>query len=270
MLADTHCHLNFDSFDEDREAVIERARQAGVERILNPGIDVASSRAAVALADRFPVVYAAVGVHPNDLTGWSDGTLDELRSLAGHRKVVAIGEIGLDYYRDRAPHDLQQRVFREQLALAADLDLPAVIHIRNASGIQRQAVQDTLGILKKWQAELAGKDAILAQNPGVLHSYSGNEREARQAIDLNFYLGFTGPVTFRNAPEVQQLVAGLPLDSMLIETDAPFLTPHPFRGKRNEPARVRLVAEKIAELHRLPLEIVAASSTSNAQRLFHW
>lgn len=263
MLADTHCHLDFDLFTPDREAVIARARQAGVDRILNPGIDLESSRAALELAEKYDIVYAAVGVHPNESTTWDGDTLRTLRELASHPKVVAIGEIGLDYYRDRAPRDLQQKVFQEQLMLAAELSLPVVIH-------NRQASDDVMEILKEWQVELMGANVLLAEHPGVLHSFSASEQAAHEAIGLNFYIGITGPVTFKNAPDLQQLVAHIPLDRLLIETDAPFLTPHPHRGERNEPAYVRFVAEKIAELHNLPVEMVSNSTSINAGRLFHW
>ena len=263
MLVDTHCHLNFEAFDDDRQAVLERARQAGVERILNPGIDLPSSRAAVQLAERYPQVYAAVGVHPNEALSWTDETLQELRELAKHPKVVAIGEIGLDYYRDRAPQDEQRAIFSRQLLLAAEFDKPVIIH-------NREATEDVLKILTDWQMELVGGSPLLAQLPGVLHSFSYGEDAAREALRLNFFLGFTGPVTFRNAPDLQKLVSDLPLEKVLVETDAPFLTPHPHRGKRNEPAYVRLVAEKIAELHGLPFEIVANITSENAERLFRW
>jgi TatD DNase family protein len=208
-------------------------------------------------------VYAAVGVHPNDALTWQADTLAQLRESAADSKVVAIGEIGLDYYRDRAPRDLQRRVFLEQLALAAEIDLPVVVHNREATG-------DTLEILAGWQAELRESGSPLADRPGVLHSYSQAEEPARQAMALNFYIGFTGPVTFRNAPDLQRVAAALPIDRLLVETDAPFLAPHPQRGKRNEPAYVRLVVEKIAELKEMSFDSVASITTANAERLFRW
>lgn len=251
-----------------------RARQAGVVRILNPGIDLPSSRAAIDLADRFSEVYAAVGVHPNDALTWDDGTLDELRRLAQHPKVVAIGEIGLDYYWEKAPHDVQQRILRQQLELAGELGLPVVIHTRSARVDEMigggQATQDALAFLSDWQAELARAASPLAERPGVLHSYSGDVETARQATGLNFWIGITGPVTFKNAPVLQQVVASLPPERLLVETDAPFLTPHPHRGQRNEPAYVRFVAEKIAQIQNLPFDYVATATTMGAGRLFHW
>lgn len=270
MLSDTHCHLNFNTFHEDRDEVIARALQSGIRQILNPGVDLTSSRAAVKLADTYPLVFASVGVHPNEALSWNEHTLDELRILSMHPKVVAIGEIGLDYYRNRSPHDLQQHVFRQQLTLAEQVGLPVVIHTRDASASDRQAMHDVLDILESWWLALQTSGSNLAQRPGVLHSFSGDGRAAQQAIQNGFYIGITGPVTFRNAPGLQQLVATLPVERLLIETDAPFLAPHPHRGQRNEPAYVRLVAEKIAEIHHLPFNRIAEVTSYNAERLFHW
>jgi len=263
LFVDTHCHLNFDSFENDRQEVLERARQAGVRRILNPGVDLASSRAAVELAQSHEQVYAAVGVHPNDALSWNEGTIDALQELAEHPKVVAIGEIGLDYYRDRAPRDLQMKIFGQQLLLAERVGLPVVIH-------NREATADILGMLEEWQMGLMATSPMLADRPGVLHSYSDNEANAMQAIDFNFFIGITGPVTFHNAPGLQHVVTALPIERLLTETDAPFLTPHPHRGKRNEPAYVRIITEKIAQLRDLPVEIVAEIIENNAGRLFNW
>jgi TatD DNase family protein len=263
LFVDTHCHLNFDSFENDRQDVLERARQAAVRRILNPGVDLASSRAAVELAQSNEQVYAAVGVHPNDALSWNEGTIDALEELAEHPKVVAIGEIGLDYYRERAPRDLQMEIFGQQLLLAERVGLPVVIH-------NREATADILGMLEEWQMGLMATSPMLADRPGVLHSYSDNEANAMQAIDLNFFIGITGPVTFHNAPELQHVVTALPIERLLTETDAPFLTPHPHRGKRNEPAYVRIITEKIAQLRELPVEIVAEITENNAGRLFNW
>jgi TatD DNase family protein len=263
VLVDTHCHLDFNSFDSDRQQVLERARQAGVEKILNPGINHDSSQKAVALADTTPEVFAAVGVHPNDALDWQKDTITALRTLATQGKVVAIGEIGLDYYRNRAPRELQRQVFSEQLSLAAELGLPVIIH-------NRDAMADLMQILIEWHESLVASSSHLAERPGVLHSYSEGESPARDAVALNFCVGFTGPVTFRNAPDLQRVAAALPVERLLVETDAPFLSPHPYRGKRNEPAMVRLVVEKIAELHHVPYESIASITTANASRLFQW
>ena len=263
MLVDTHSHLDFNSFDEDRDQIIDRAREAGIIRILNPGINLQSSEKALKLADKYPEVYAAVGVHPNDGSSWEAGTISQLREFTTHQKVIAIGEIGLDFYRDRTPHDLQKIMFQEQLDLAAELDLPVVIHTRDS-------LDEVLRILAVWCKGLADSRSKLQDRPGVLHSFSGDLVGAGQTTALKFLVGITGPVTFRNAIELQDLVIRLPLQDILIETDAPFLTPHPYRGKRNEPARVKLVAEKIAGLHQEAYNIVTDVTTANAARLFEW
>ncbi|MFM8322129.1 MAG: TatD family hydrolase, partial [Chloroflexota bacterium] len=221
MLVDTHCHLNFESFDQDRPLVIERARQAGVLRILNPAIDLATSRAAAALAGSLPEVYAAVGVHPNDAHTWQAAALPELRRLAAQPKVVAIGEIGLDDYWKTVPPAVQQQAFQDQLTLAGELDLPVVVHIRNDPAAGSQTTQTALGMLGEWQR------ARRSDRPGVLHSYSDSPELALQAVELGFRIGVTGPVTFKKAELLRQVVTRLPLEALLIETDAPFLTPHP-------------------------------------------
>lgn len=275
MLVDTHCHLNFDSFAADRPAVIERARRAGVGRILNPGIDLPTSRAAIALAEAIPEVYAAVGLHPTDLPelapdAWA-ALWAELRALAGHPKVVAIGEIGLDDYWQQIPRPAQERALQAQLELAAAVGRPVVIHVRNARAPgARRATQDALAILGEWQRGLQAAGSPLAARPGVLHAYSDTLELARQAVALNFCIGIAGPVTFKNAAELQRVAAGLPLSALLIETDAPFLTPHPQRGQRNEPGYVAYVAEKIAGLRGLAPEQFAPIIAENAERLFLW
>lgn len=270
MLVDTHCHLYFDSFEDDREEVLNRARQAGVGRILTPGIDLKTSRTAVELADETEEVYAAVGFHPTELNAWKPEYLLELRRLAQHPKVVAIGEIGIDYYHDRSPKELQARILREQLELAADLVLPVVIHLRNKSLSDRQASADLLEILTGWQQDLAATGSALAGRPGVLHSFSDDLETASRAFHSGFCIGVTGPVTYKNAAMLRELVAGAPLENLLIETDAPFLTPHPYRGKRNEPAYVRFVAEKIGEIRAQPYEVIAERTGESAGRLFNW
>jgi TatD DNase family protein len=262
-LADSHCHLDFNLFDPDRDAVLERALSSGVERMLNPGVDLASSRSAIELAGRYEPVYVAVGVHPNDALTWDDQTLAELRRLAQHPKVSAIGEIGLDYYRKNTPPDWQRRVFRMQLELAGELGLPVVIH-------SRESISELLPLLSGWVAELARAGSPLAAHPGVLHSFSADLDSAREAISLGFFIGFTGPVTFPKAHELRQVVTGLPLESILIETDAPFLAPQEHRGERNEPSYVRFVADKIAQLHGRQADEVCAATYENARLLFKW
>jgi TatD DNase family protein len=262
-LTDTHCHLDFRLFDADREEVLKRCQEAGVNRILNPGIDLETSRTAIRLAEQHPGIYAAVGVHPNDGNSWNADTLAELKVLAEHPKVVAIGEIGLDFYRDQTDYSLQVQIFKDQLGLAAEMGLPVIIH-------SRKAVREVLDILSEWRQGLIQDGSALADQPGVLHSYEGELDLALQAIDMNFYLGVGGPVTFRNAPDKKALISALPLDIMLLETDAPFLAPQPHRGERNEPAYIRWVADEIATLTNTPISSVARVTTNNAARLFAW
>ncbi len=263
-LTDTHCHLNLNTFQGNLEPILERAWERGVGRILIPGIDVETSRAAVSLAERHENLYAAVGVHPGDASIWQNGTLGELRELARHPKVAAIGEIGLDYYRDRSPRPLQRDVFQAQLTLAGELNLPVVIH-------NRDAIDDVWNDLSAWQAGLTRNESALAGRPGVLHSYDGTLEAAQRAIANGFYIGISGPVTYKNARERQGIVSALPLEHLLMETDAPFLTPHPYRGRwPNEPAYVAFVVEKVAELHELPLETIIQTTWNNAAQLFNW
>ena len=249
-------------FDEDRDAVIARAKEAGVVAMVTIGVDLAHSRAAVALAEQYDEIYATVGVHPNDCADFGPETLAELRNLAGRPNVVGIGEIGLDYYWDRAPVEQQKRAFRDQLALAADLGLPVVIH-------DREAHEDVRAELRAWAREVL-PGTRLAQRPfvGVLHSFSGDLAMAEEAYEWGFVLGLSGPVTFKNARALQALVRELDRERVIIETDAPFLSPHPYRGKRNEPARVALVAEKLAELWGMSVEDVAELTTAATRRLF--
>jgi TatD DNase family protein len=270
-LIDSHAHLDSRQFDGDREAVIARAHQAGLVAIVNAGANLESSRAAVALADRHDLIYATVGIHPHDAKTLTPAALAELRALASHPKVVAIGEIGLDYYWEAAPHDHQQRVFRAQLDLAAELELPVVIHLREKdNAADGPCFEDAMSILEGWVAGLGADKEALRKNPGVLHSFSGSLPTAQRAIGLNFCIGVTGPVTFKNAQQKQEMVAQLPLEYLLIETDAPYLAPHPHRGKRNEPAFVAEIADKIAQLQSRSREEVAVVTTNNAARLFSW
>lgn len=263
MLTDTHCHLYFNLFQEDLNAVLERALEKGITRILVPGIDLETSKQAIALSEQYPGLYAAVGIHPNELSGWDTGTIEALRELAAHPKVRAIGEIGLDFYREHSPHDLQKEALQAQLALASELSLPVVIHNRESWG-------ELWPMLSSWQAGLAQSGLALADRPGVLHSFDGTLESAQSAIAQNFSIGISGPVTFKNAPERQELVAALPVDHLLTETDAPYLTPHPYRGRRNEPAFVAFVLEKIAELQHEPAAVLEEILYRNAERLFRW
>lgn len=243
LLVDSHCHLDLAHFDEDRAAVLERARAAGIGLIVIPGIDVAQCRGALALAEATPELYVAVGVHPNSSGEFSPATVEELRRLTAHPKVVAIGEIGLDYYWDRVTPEQQAVAFRAQLALAAEMGLPVIIHNRDAS-------DDVAAILEEWVSSEEFRNSPLAIRPfaGVLHAFGGDVALAERAYSWNFVLGIAGPVTFKNAHQMHELIPQLQPDRLLIETDAPYLTPHPYRGKRNEPGYVALVADKVAEL----------------------
>lgn len=259
MLVDTHIHLNWDSYDADRDEVLARAQAAGVTRFINPGVDIDSSHAAVALAAKYPgVVYAAVGYHPNDTLGFELSWLDDIATLAKAPGVVSIGEIGLDYYWDKSPHADQRRAFEAQLDLAAALELPVIIHNREAS-------PDVVPILEQWASGLTGR---LREHPGVLHSVSAPPALAERALAAGFYLGFTGPITYKNADQTRHVAANTPLDRILVETDGPFLTPHPHRGKRNEPAYIPLMVERLAAIKLLSVEEMGAATTRNAERLF--
>lgn len=217
------------------------------------------------------MLYAAIGVQPNESLTWDNASISALRELSTNPNIVAIGEIGLDYYWEAAPHNHQQRVFREQLELATELEFPVVIHLRDKDDAADGACyEDAMNILAEWVAGLGPEKEALRKNPGVLHSFSGSLETAQQAISLNFGIGITGPVTFKNAVRKQEMVAQLPLDHLLIETDAPYLTPHPHRGKRNEPAFVSEIADKIAQLQSRNQEEVASITTNNATRLFSW
>jgi TatD DNase family protein len=271
-LTDTHCHLDLEPFHTDREAVLQRARNAGITHILIPSLTVTSSRVVVRLADSNPMLYAAVGVHPNEAESWDGQTTSALKELAVQSlKVVAIGEIGLDYFWTRTPHEDQITILKEQLVLAEELELPVVIHSREKDNAENGACfDDLMKILEGWVSGLKSRNVILAQRPGVLHSFSGSAETARRATDLGFYIGITGPITYKNAEQKRQVMGNLPLERLLIETDAPYLAPEPHRGKRNEPAFVVHIADRIAELTSRSPQEIAALTTENAARLFSW
>lgn len=257
-LIDTHCHLNFNSYDEDRDAVLARAAKAGVTRVIIPATDLDTSREAITLAALYDGVFAAVGVHPNSTAAFVASDLESVEELSRAPKVVAVGEIGLDYYRDKSPKEIQRGAFEAQLALASRLELPVIIHNREAS-------DDVMTILETWARELP---PTLRDRPGVLHSFSAPQSIAERALAASFYLGFTGPITFKNADDLRRIAAMTPLDRLLIETDGPFLTPTPHRGERNEPAYVRFIAERLASLKQVSLEELARVTTENAIHLF--
>ena len=261
MYCDTHCHIDFEDYDPDRAEVLERAKQANLCFLINPGIDLASSKAALSLSLEYPgFIFAAVGIHPNYVSSMANGDLERLWDLAHTQALVAIGEIGLDYYREYSEPAQQREAFLAQLDLAAQCELPVIIHNREAS-------RDLVSILSDWQRGLPA-GSRLKRFPGVLHAYSGSLDEALELAELNFAFGLGGPVTYHNGAERRAVAAGLPLQKILLETDAPFLTPHPHRGKRNEPAYIPLVAAEIARLHERTPEEVGEITTQNAIRLF--
>jgi TatD DNase family protein len=257
-LIDTHCHLDFERYNEDRDEVMQRAAAAGVTRIIIPSIDVGSSRSVVRLSQSLTGVYAAVGIHPNSTADFDDAMIDQLRDLAREEKVVSIGEIGLDYYWDKSPKDIQAKAFEAQLQLAAALELPVIIHNRDAS-------EDVMNILERWVYTLPES---LKTCPGVLHSFSAPLDIAERALAAGFYLGFTGPITFKKADDLRRAAALTPLDRILVETDGPFLTPEPYRGKRNEPAYIPYIVERLATVKQVSVETLAQATTANAARLF--
>ncbi len=253
-LVDSHCHLDQDAFDDDRDAVIARARAAGVDRLITIGAGgpLASNRAAVALAERDPDIFAAVAVHPHDTSEIDEHTYDALRSLWSHPKVVAVGETGLDYYYRHSTPDTQRTHLRRFVREAGRAGLPLVIHCRDAYA-------DLLTILREENASAIG---------GVIHCFSGTVAEADACLALGFALSFSGIVTFKNAEGLREVARMVPGDRLLIETDAPFLAPIPHRGKRNEPALVRYVAEEIARATERPLAEIATLTSTNAARVF--
>jgi len=270
VLTDTHCHLNFDRYQSDLAEVLDRAKAAGLKRILVPGIDLDSSREILGLVNESSLLYAAVGVHPNSGNSWHAETSAKLRELVNHPKVVAVGEIGLDYFRDHTPRELQKRILQAQLDLALDARLPVILHVRNRSEQDRSCIEDLLGILETWveRAKPAFTDRL--HKPGVIHSFSGNLQESKKALQLGFYLGVTGPVTYPKADQMREVVAHTPLDRLLIETDGPFLSPQQKRGKRNEPAHVCYIVDKISEVIGGMPDTVAEQTTANADAVFMW
>ncbi len=252
MLIDTHTHLEMSQFDADRDSVIDRAKKAGVNYIIAVGSDMAGNEGAISLSESYDCIYCAVGIHPHEVKGADEKAYDRILHLAKKEKVVAYGEIGLDYHYEFSPKDLQVLHFRKQINLAKELGLPIIVH-------SREAKVDTMRILAEEGAGQVG---------GVFHCFSGDLEMAREAISMGFYISIAGTVTFEKAPKVHQLVKEIPIENLLIETDSPYLAPVPYRGKRNEPAYVRFVAQKIAELKGLTFEDVARITSFNAMSLF--
>ncbi len=253
MLFDTHAHLDDSKFDKDRDKVIQKCKEGGVVHILNAGSNMATSVKSINIAKKYDFIYASVGVHPHDSSEMDDNTCIVLAELAKkNNKVKAIGEIGLDYYYDFSPRDVQKKRFIEQIDLAKQLKLPIIIHDRDAH-------EDTMNILKKSKAKEVG---------GVLHSFSGSVEMMRECLKLNMYISISGPITFKNARKTVDVAKEIPLDLLLIETDSPYLTPVPHRGERNYPGYVRFVAEKIAEVRGLTFDEIAKITLENGKRFF--
>lgn len=252
-LFDTHTHLDSPQFNEDREQIISNAVEAGVTRMINVGFNRETIPSTMKLAETYDFIYAAVGWHPVDAITMQDGDLEWIASLCEHEKVVAIGEIGLDYHWDTSPKDVQQQVLRQQIGLARELGMPIVIHNRDAH-------EDIVKILREEKAHEVG---------GVMHSFSGSWEIAKLCLNMGFHLSFGGPITFKNARQPKEVLAQVPMDRLLIETDSPYLTPHPFRGKRNESSYVKLVAEAAAQIKGISVEELAAVTTQNGLERFY-
>ena len=252
MLIDSHAHLEMPDFKRDLEQVIQRARESGVGYIFTVGTEKKDWKRALEIADSHPSIYAILGVHPHNAKEIEDQTYPALRELCRNGKVRAYGEIGLDFFRNLSPRDIQLKRFREQIGLAKELGLPIVVH-------DREAHQETLEILKSEKAEECG---------GIIHCFSGDYVMAKNCIDMGFYISVPGSITFKNAEGFREIVKRIPLESLLVETDAPFITPEPFRGKRNEPGYVRYTAQKVAEIKKISFEKVAEVTTENALKVY--
>jgi TatD DNase family protein len=252
MLFDTHVHLNAEQYEDDLQEVINRALEKGVQNMVVVGFDEPTIKKAIQIAETYDFIYASVGWHPVDAIDMTDEHLAWIEELAQHPKVVALGEMGLDYHWDKSPKEVQKDVFRRQIRLARKVNLPIIIH-------NRDATEDVVTILKEEHVEEVG---------GIMHCFTGSIEVAKQCMDMNMYISFGGPVTFKNAKKPKEVATDLPLDKLLIETDCPYLTPHPFRGKRNEPGYVSYVAEQIAELKGITYEELADITTANAKKLF--
>ena len=251
-LFDSHCHLENGRFESDLPEVMARMEDAGVRRCILAGSDMETSQQIVALTTEHPNVFGVVGIHPHDAKTWTDDCYDRIREWVKEDRIVGVGEIGLDYYYDHSPRDVQQEVFVKQLLLAHELNLPAVFHVRDAHG-------DVLSILRAHRSELPS---------GVVHCYCGSVESAREYLDMGFYISFAGPITFKNANKLLDAAKYVPLDRILVETDSPYLAPVPMRGRRNEPAFVQYVAQTVADLRGMDAEAFAQIAAENTCRLF--
>lgn len=252
MFVDTHTHLFYPNFEEDLFEVIKKAREEGVDYMLVPATDLKTAEQVIELCDRYDFIFGAVGVHPHDTKDWDDSLIPKIEELAKHQKIVAIGEIGLDYFYDFSPKEKQIKAFKEQIELALKLDLPVIIHNRDSD-------VDMMEIIKSY----AGS-GLRAQ----FHCFNASLEDARELIAMHHYISFTGNITFKKFDSLREIAAAIPLESIMIETDSPFMTPVPYRGKRNEPTNVKYVAEKLAELHKITIEEVARITSLNAFKMF--
>ena len=250
MLFDTHAHLNDPAFDEDRDSLILGLKDKGVEFVMNVGCCLDSSRDCIAMAEKYPFVYASVGSHPDSAAEINDDVLEQYRQMAKHPKVKAIGEIGLDYYYEDPSREIQKRAFRMQMELVRETGLPAIIHERDAHDDGMRMVKEFKGVT------------------GVFHCYSGSAEMARQLVDLGWYIGFTGVLTFKNARKAVETAASIPLERIVLETDCPFMAPDPFRGTRNDPGYLYRMAEKLAEIRGISTQEAVEVTTANAKRLY--
>ncbi len=257
-IVDTHAHLDMNAFDSDRDEVIARAVDTGVSTIITVGIDVKSSKQAIELAERYPEILATVGIHPHEAGRATRADIDSLAEIATHSRVVAIGEVGLDFYRDYSPRKAQLQALAWQLELAAELEMPVVIH-------SREAHEEMLGILREWTSR---SEKSPEQSPGVIHCFSGDSDTARQYLDMGFYLSLGAYIGYPASREAHGVIRSIPRNRLLVETDCPFLSPQKYRGKRNEPSYLPLTVEVLAKIRKEPLETVAGETTENAHRLF--
>lgn len=255
MIIDTHAHIDMDAYDEDRDEVIQRARDSGVGYILNIGCDIESSRRSMELAEHYDFIYATAGVHPHDVKSIDSNTYDHLRGLLSHPKMVALGEIGLDFYKNYSPQDLQKKHFRKQVELARELKKPIIVHSRDAN-------EDIIGIL----SDHYPKDS--SAHSGIFHCFSGNQELADRALEMGFYISFSGSVTFKKSDELRAVAKTVPADRLFVETDCPFLAPAPKRGKRNEPSYVTHTAQRVADVRGLKIEDVQRTTALNFFELF--
>ena len=253
MIFDTHAHYDDDAFDEDRDALLSGMKEAGVEYIVNVGASMASSERSIKLAEKYPFVYAAVGVHPDEVGELDEEKFEKLREWTAHEKVKAVGEIGLDYYWDKEKHDLQKHWFMRQMELASEVNLPMIVH-------SREAAKDTLDMV------IAAKPLNLS---GIIHCYSYSVEQAREYLNMGYYIGIGGVVTFKNAKKLKEVAEYTPLSQIVLETDCPYLAPTPFRGKRNDSSKIAYVAEELAAIKQVPVEEVIRITNENGRRLYN-